>query len=211
MNRSMFAGVLLLGTVLSFGDVITIDFDHLPDQSILPQYSVLTEQYAEFGVHFSSTEDGIVVNSITSNTFGPDGNYWGNTTNSSTFPRNDVLTIDFDFAVSDVSMIVNPFGCYDIDVALNSYDAQGDLLETLYVGYDDPPSLWTPVAFTSDNISRIDVLQPIDDWYFGIDNLTFDNGAEAVPEPTTTAIMAFSVIMIGLIGVRRKKKPEQKS
>ena len=189
---------LFAGLFVGSANATLIDFDNLPGGGTLAANSVLTNQYSSLGVTFSATENASSVSSTVINSFSPtDGNYWANTTNGSFGPRHDILTMSFDNAVENVSWLTQSYG--SLSITFNAYDLASNLLETISTS-----GSWVSTGFASSGISRIDALQPHDGWGWGLDNLSFDTMAVTVPEPSS--ITLFSLGLIGLSLLRRKKQ-----
>jgi len=169
-----------------------VDFDNLPDGGTLGLNTILTDQYSSLGVTFSATENGRTVDAAVINSYSPySGNYWANTTSGSFGPRHDVLSITFDNAVEDVSWLTHSYGRSPI--LFNAYDKAANLLESF-----DTYGRWVETSFSSSGIYRIDAVQPLDHWGWGMDNLSF----VTIPEPQT--ILFLCVGLAGMFYLRRK-------
>lgn len=194
-----FVALAVLIGMASPAQAVLIDFDNLPGGGSLATLSVLKEQYASLGVHFSAFEDGVEVDSQVLDIAPFSGNYWGNTGNEFQGEAHDVLRIEFDSPVENVSWRTQSFGGAQIDFIAN--DDAGNLLEIV-------PGMgsWVSTSFSATNISRITAQQPFDFWGWGMDELTFDVVAAApIPEPTTFALWGV-LGGLGLIAAQRRRK-----
>ena len=183
--------------------VINFDVDGLG--APIAANTPITTQYSSLGVLFQGIEDDspVDINAAPD----PDGlpvpsapNAMTNCADASlTCPGNraDILRIRFATPVSGISLQLNSLGTES--VTFNLFDASDTLLETLSV--TSFPSFYVPVSFTAAGVSRIDGLQPFDDWAWAFDDLTFNT--TAVPAPATLALLG--VALVGLAAVLRRR------
>ena len=176
--------------------LILIDFDNLPGGGTTAHGQTLTNEYASLGVNFFGFEDSAPVN----NTVGLDNsltNPMGNAlSNSSPFQgnRHDILRIVFDSPASDLSWLTRRSGNAP---TFFFYDASDALLGSLTSATGLCCTLVSTVAPFS-GVSRIDAVQPSDNWYWAMDNLSFDlDPSNQVPLPGTLALFGLGLAGIG--------------
>jgi hypothetical protein len=192
--------ILCLFGCLFFGsaNATLIDFDTLPGGGVLSSGTSLTNQYASEGVLFSAFENGSLVdNTVVGNLVG--SNYWYNCYPTICGSRADILRIDFDSLVDNVSWVTDTEGTPPgSGIIFNAYDSIGSLIDSTSITISGTA---ISTSFSVSGISYIEMLQASDSWAWGIDNLSFD--ATTVPEPT-------SIILLGLglagIGLSKKRK-----
>ncbi len=183
--KCTFAAWLLCAPCVARGDVL-VDFNTDPDGNALGNGEVLTNQYAAWGVSFTALEDGQTVASTVWNDIPSRGNIWLNTGEVLGAGAWDVLRIEFAFPVMDVQWLTYSLGASS--VTFRAYDADDNLLETVAKSGDDAPT-----EFSVSGISRIDGEQATDDWFWGMDNLSYT----PVPEPSAAALW----LLLGMFGV----------
>lgn len=196
------AGVLLASNV----SATVINFDTDSDGVLIAANTPITNQYQDWGVTFAGFENG---NAVDINAApDPDGvaapsprNVLTNCSDANLgCPGNraDLVSIMFDNAVSNISLMLDTLG--GEAVTFDLFNSNDDLVESLTI--TSGGSVFIPVSFTSSGIVRIDAFQPNDDWAWAMDDLAFD--AAAIPEPSSFALFAVSLIGFGL--ARRKTK-----
>jgi hypothetical protein len=182
------------------GALTVINFDTDAAGNAIAAHTPITNQYATWGVNFLGLENGNPVNVIAGPTF--------NATPAPSSPnimtncpgnfcsgiRADIVRITFDSPV-----------VFE-DVALNAFGAQSITFDF----YDNANVLITSMAFNSNsygvlvgnvsNVSRIDLIQPTDDWGYAFDNLRFT--AQDIPEPASFALL--SAGLLGMFAARRR-------
>ncbi len=190
-----FLALLYVGVV----NATVIDFDNLPGGSTLSAGTDLTTQYTSLGVTFGAFENGAIVESIVFNV--GTSNYWSNCsgggTNCANTNRADVLRVDFDSLVNNVSWVTDPLGDLEKNnrsIIFNAYDASNSLLESTSISVNGNA---IPTAFSVSGISYIELLQPNDNWAYAIDDLSYQ--AAPVPEPSTFALLGVGIISIVFI------------
>jgi MYXO-CTERM domain-containing protein len=204
-----FASVVTASLLLSVdcqAGVVLIDFDNLPGGGTIPSGTNMGEQYASLGVHFSAWEDGApaiadaaeIFAALFPNPPANEGNAWFNLDAEDAFGnRADIMRVEFDAPVNDVSWYTDSEGGPPAPgIRFEAYDADGFLIETVFVGDTGFP-MFQFTQFTMDGISRIDMLQPADGWGWSIDNLSFT----PVPAPGALALLGLA----GLASSRRRR------
>lgn len=175
-----------------------IDFDNLPGGGILSNDTNLTNQYAPLGVTFSASENGSPVEAVVNDLLG--SNYWWNCNTPFCNNRADVIRIDFDTLVENVSWVTdagtNP---PNQGIIFNAYNSADNIIETFALT-DGGSAI--PTAFLVSGISYIEMLQARDDWGWGIDNLAFD---QVAPIPAPAPVWLFSSGLMGLWRLRKNK------
>lgn len=180
-----------------------------PGGGTLPANTILTNQYGSLGVTFSAFENGSLVNSalldldfVADNPPSNSGNFWANTTSNSFGSRRDIFRMEFADPVSDVAWYTESFG--NPMITFQAYAANRILLETI-----NSSGNFVLTSFTAGGISRIDALQPTDDRGWGLDNLSFQSNAAAVPEPSSLALFGIGACVAG-VGAARRRRGEKK-
>lgn len=200
MKKILLSILMLLSTS---SHATLIDFDDLSFNTRV------SNQYMPLGVLFSAYENDIAVNAPivhdnwqnSSDVLGRDDMGLSNCYDTqASCNRADVMRIDFIDTASNISWLQNNEGSDDPFWQL--FDDTDTLIETINV---NGPSSWFNVAAASSNVSYMLGFQPRDNWTWSIDNLQFTIDETAVvPEPSTLAIFALSII--GLASRRFKKQ-----
>ena len=202
----MLAGLALVVSTSSLAQATTIDFDTLPDGSMLAEHSVLTNQYATWGVTFSGVENGQAVPTYVDTYWGTSpagGNYWSNglPDNQDNWgpERRDSLIISFSTLASGIGFdFFNSQG--GSAVTANFYGAGSNLLGTEQITTMN----WETVSFPYEDVSYLELLQPYDTWFFNMDNLNYTSAA-AVPEPSTFILFGAGLAGAALLRRRNRK------
>ncbi len=182
MLKAAVAGLVLAVSGFANAGLITFD-DHAVG-------SIITDQYLSDGVVFSGWENGVEVNLTTSNVYSPTyGIYLGNSDSGTAFPGNrwDEIRMDFISGVDNLSFKLYSHGSNSI--TFNAYDISNAIIETIVMSSGP----WGNVNFSSTNITRVSALQPDDNWYWAMDEVSFSPTA-SVPEPSTLAIFALGIM-----------------
>jgi hypothetical protein len=195
---SRVSGVVFAGAIAAFcassqASATVIDFAPLGENV------VVTDQFASDGVTFSGWEDGALVPIVTANFVSATGDtYFSNCYPARCDSRADILRIEFDGPVGDVSFVLDTEG--GLNVTFQAFDAGGTMLEFIH-------RTGNGVIFSlaSSGISRIDVLQPTESWGWGLADLTF-TPSDAVPEPAMLGLFGLGLIGIGAARRRRTKR-----
>lgn len=191
--------------------VYTVNFDTDDDGTAIAPLTVLTDQYADWGVNFLGLENGRQTDIQVGGD--PDGDPQPSLPNVLTNcapaslqcpgSRADIVRILFDAATASVAFQVNSLGW--LPITFEAYDASNNIIETQTVISDRG---YERVSFSSGGIYRIDGLQPDDFWAWTLDDLTFDIEAgpsEDVPAPAALALLGLGV---GVLGLRRRRGPQ---
>ena len=187
---------MLLGGLVLTADAIVITLDEIPPSN--GNFGFLTEEYAAFGIHFITTDDGSIMGGMSA---GDPGNWDLEGTNGPAFlgfnGESYGLTAWFDSEMNYISLDVSrSAGSSTGDTfTLECYDgAQLVNTQTVDLG---PINNWTHVGFSGDNFDRVE-------WFgsgigfhpYGVDNLVF------VPEPITVTLLGVG----GLALLHRRRK-----
>lgn len=202
MKKILFVFALSLLSSQAFAVLINFDVDANGDA--ISANTPITDQYQAWGVTFLGLEDGNAVDINAAPE--PDGNAAPSAPNVLTNcddanlgcpgGRADSIEIFFASAASNISFMLDTLG--SLEVTFNLFDSNDVLLETQSVTSNG--SLFVPVSFAAAGVSRIQGLQPNNDWAWAMDDLEFD--AVSVPEPGSLALLAFTVLGLGFC--RRK-------
>lgn len=204
--------LLLVAVTLGFSSssqaaLVEIDFDTLPGGGTLVSGSVLTNQYAEWGITFSAIDNNSPVTGESTIVFddldpgtGNSGNQWFNCYPDFCTNKAEVLTITFDTPVNNVQWYTDSRGNYP-QIQFDAYGATNNLLETVTVGDTSTPNSVLS-SFAVSNISRIDASRQSDTNGWSIDNLSF----EVTTVPLPAAAYLFGSGLIALIGIVRRRQ-----
>lgn len=192
MKKIVAAFILCMGLGgAGFANATVIDFDDLVGPV------VLAEQYSALGVHFSASENGSSVGAIAGSSLTGTShtapNVWSNCYPSICADRADILRIDFDFLVDNLSWYTDTAG--SLQPIFNAYASDGSLLESI-LATATSEGTYALSAFSASGISYVELLQPNDDWGYYIDTISFDRAA--VSEPVTLALFGLGLAGIGL-------------
>ncbi len=191
MKFTIIAAALMV-SASAVGASTVIDF------ATLPENTEVTTQFAGQGVTFRGLENGSEVATVAADFTSLTGDrYLSNCYPSRCGLRADILEISFSSTVGGVSWLLDSEGSFSI--TFNAYDSSGSLLETFAATGDG-----VVVGFSSSGISRIDALQPTDDWGWGLAKLTFDPDISAVPIPASLPLLIGAIGGLGLLRRRRK-------
>lgn len=170
--------------------------------------TIPASRYSYLGVTFQGTDDG---STFGGNGAGNPGNWGLEGTNGSTFSgfngSSYSMTLLFDSVLSDFSLdAARSNGSTDGSVTLNAYLNGSSVGSTAasFGGINQWTTLNLIGAFDEVRIAGSGTgFHP-----FGIDNISFDAGQNAVPEPSTWAMMLLGFGFIG--GAMRSAKRRQK-
>jgi hypothetical protein len=202
-------GILFCG----FAQATTIDFDNVQAPSLFSETTHLTELYSPLGVHFSgpptavptapAKDGGAILNQLSD--FGVNA-YSG--PNFLAFNREGVAalmsdggipkdpeTILFDAPVSSVSIYAAGGNSSDT-FTLAAYNAGNFLVATNSITTQD----WGLLSVLAPGITKV-ILTQVGDETFVYDNLSFNGGGSAVPEPMTIILLGSG--LAGVIVCRR--------
>jgi len=208
----MTAAVAASLSATAFAAPRTINFDVDDDGVAIAAGTAITDQYADWGVHFRGLEAGREIDILADSD--PDGdpvqsgpNALRNcSTAGSECPgtpsetRADWIEVSFDTAVSNVSVWVNSLGGgITTPIRFTLYDAIGNVVETNRIS---GTSAYDLLTFSATGVALIEIRQPTDIWAFAIDDLTFDAGAAPVPVPG--ALVLFGSGLAAFAARRRK-------
>lgn len=195
MKKFAFMCAVAASVLAGPAQAVVIDFNDMPVNT------VLTDQYADQGVTFSAYENGMEVALVVVDTVSPGlGNYLGNTTANGYPNRHDLVRLDFAGTLESLSLDVIPHGWENI--TLRAYDLDGALLESLSVGNNQAIA---SASFSAAGIARLDVLQPLDGWAYGLDNIRFELAAPVADVPEPAALGLLGLGLLGVAGLRRRK------
>lgn len=193
VSGAMVAGAITIACTTTQAGATVIDFAPLGENV------VVTDQFASDGVTFSGWENDVLVPIVTANF----GSATGDTYFSNCYPtrcgsRADILRINFSGLVGGVSFVLDSEG--PMSLTFEAFDSGGTLLETF-----DATGDGVIFSFVTDGISRIDALQPIESWGWGLADLTFTL-SDAVPEPAVLGLFGLGLMGIGVARRSRKMK-----
>ena len=189
--------------VASTANAALITFD---DKGFV-NFDDVTDQYAADGVIFSGLEDfepvdlEVVDGTVFSDSTPASPPFsLANFFEDSTGNRADVMSFNFLSPASSIEFDYNPAGSLGGDSIVNLYNSADLLIDSftisdLYMGMTTP--LHFHVVVPTMGVSRLDLVQPTDDWGHYVDNLAFD----AAPAPGTLLLMG-----LGLLGLGARRK-----
>lgn len=189
----------VVGLVASAGQVhagVMVDFE-LGAPTVFNNQVPLTNEFAGLGVNF--TGQGEVLN-MSSFTIGSNSGTDALAFNSSVLIAGPELAV-FDFDIQSVSLFV-AVGGGATPVTVRAFDVSNTLLglTTQSVG-----STYSQLSLSGiGNIRSISVNTNATVW--AIDDLEFQAGANAVPEPASLAMFGFAAVGLVAGGVRRRRK-----
>lgn len=186
---------------------VTIDFDNLPGGGPVVDGAVVTNQYSSLGATFSVLEENLVMGGgpLATTAFAPagqQGNRLGNFYNNDLGLRADILRIEFSQLADDIFFDFFPQGDLGEQTRVIAYDENGNVLSDQLTGIGGFPVI-APFNVSADGVKRLDILQPGDEWNWGLDNLSFTLEPLAVPEPATFAVLASALLGLGFARRRR--------
>jgi len=206
LKPSVVGCILVIFSINAQASLVEIDFDTTPEGTSIAAWDAVSGQYSSIGVNFSAFEDGAAVSTelFPANFFGLSpfsSNSWYNTDSNFGFAA-DKLTITFDAAVENLQWKTAVQGGVSAGISFIAYDALGAIIEqtstissTSTVEYN---------GFSVSGIYKVDLLQPSDDWFWGLDDISFnfvDTGSGQVPLPATVLLMG-----LGLVGLRASRR-----
>ncbi len=193
----------------SYSQAYTINFDVLPNGTPVPGYIPISDQYADYGVMFSS--NGIAGNLPYTL---PAVIYYNGFPTYTSYPNS--LGGDYGRPWWDIYMdFLSPYTgtvdfalmqCGLIDVTAEILDSDGQVLDS--VSFSNPGDRIGElhmVSLTGSNISRLNVLNT---WGGGsttgflIDDISFNENGGVVPEPASLSLLGLG--LLGFVFKRRK-------
>lgn len=177
---------------------VTIDFNSLSSgQSV-------TNQFQAQGVVFSSRTGTTTQNAAISQFIGFSGVNDPAVTNSidGGGDRQQFLVLDFLSPVFNLSFDYGNYGDFFSGGNFKAYDSTGTLLETQQPSAASIDAL-EHIVFSTGNISKLELEQPMGGWIFAVDNVSYD--VTAVPEPATWTMLGSAGSVLGLVLIRRKR------
>jgi hypothetical protein len=203
MRFSKVAVFTLSAMVAASANAALITFD---DKGFV-NFDDVTTQYAADGVIFSGLENDAAVNLEA-----VDGTVFSDSTpasppmslsnffNDNSGLRADVMSFNFLAPASGIEFDYNPAGSRGVNSTVNLYNSFDSLISSYTIGslytVMTTPNHWR-VVVPDGGVSRLDLLQPDDDWGHYVDNLSFT----PVPEPGTLLLLC-----AGLLGLRLRCK-----
>jgi len=200
----MMLGVALLTSVMSPAEAVVIDFDTLPNGTVLSSGTAITTQYQPLGAVFASNGGTSAhILSDPPEAVSQPNILVGNDNFSDIF-------LHFVDPATGVPSTANNFSVYAISVGHSEWtvtakDALGQTLQTFILQHLNGPANGLGnqdlLRFTATDIATIDFVFTIVDGSdgIGIDNLSFTvQQASAVPEPGTVVLLGTG--LAGLLG-----------